>query len=77
MNVNERFEILGKLYERRYRRLRPGKDDSIQNSSEAANVEQFAAWYGDGCLALDDALEAICLRDERIYALQTKLDIFE
>jgi hypothetical protein len=65
---NERFEILGELYHRRFHRLRPGKDESgasHRDSSEPENVRQFATWYGEGCEALEDALEYISwLRDQ-------------
>ena len=77
MNANERFELVGELYERRYHRLRPGKDESAmagRSSSELANVKQFSEWYGDGCLALDDALECIHRLNEYITQLEDRIE---
>lgn len=73
MNANERFEVLGELYHDRYHRLRPGKDDPLQNSSDPENVEQFKGWYGDGCQALDDALECINRLNYYITKLEDQL----
>jgi hypothetical protein len=73
MNANERFEILGELYDRRYHRLRPGKDDVGRNSSDFENCNQFGKWYGDGCLALDDALECISQLNYYITKLEDQL----
>lgn len=73
MNANDRFEILGELYERRFNRLRPGKDESAaagRGSSDRENVDQFSEWYGEGSQALDDAIE-------RIHQLNERLDNFE
>ena len=50
-----------------------GKDEpaaSHMNSSEPANVRQFATWYGEGCQALEDALECIYRLNERLDNLE-------
>jgi hypothetical protein len=73
VNSLDRFELVGELYERRYHRLRPGKDEAAmtgRSSSEPYNVKQFSEWYGDGCLALDDALECIHRLNEYITQLE-------
>jgi fructose/tagatose bisphosphate aldolase len=62
LNANEFFEIVGELYERRYRKLRPGK--SVSPMSDQAhepyeeNVKRFKEWV-DGPLAFNDAIERI------------------
>lgn len=76
MNANERFEILGELYQTRYHRLRPGKSEapeSYRDSNDDENSAQFKAWYGDGCLALDDALECISRLNYYITKLEDQL----
>lgn len=44
---NEHFETVGELYEARFHRLRPGKDESAvsgRSSSDDENVAQFRRW---------------------------------
>jgi hypothetical protein len=76
MDANERFEILGELYHRRFHRLRPGKDEaaaSYRDSGDDENIAQFKGWYGDGCVALDDALECISRLNYYITKLEDQL----
>jgi len=73
MNSNDRFEILGELYYRRFHRLRPGKDEAMEcgrDSCDAENIEQFGGWYGDGCVALEDALAEIHRLKDRIAQME-------
>lgn len=70
MNANERFEIIGELYHLRYRRLRPGKDDPLANSSDPDNVDEFRKWVTSS-VAFDDAIEMIARLNERVEKLES------
>jgi hypothetical protein len=76
MNANERFEIIGEMYYRRFHRLRPGKDESAasgRSSMDNENVEQFQQWRLSDQF-IEDCIETIWRRDKRIDKLTTKLD---
>lgn len=55
-----RFETMGDLYYKRFRRLRPGKDEPIglyRDSNDVDNVAQFDGWAKS--TALNDALDEL------------------
>lgn len=66
-NANEHFEGVGRLYERRFRRLRPGKDDPIRNSMDDDNLRQFSDWMRHE--AFDDAIARINELEAKLEAL--------
>lgn len=73
-NANALFEGVGRLYERRYHRLRPGKDDRIRNSMDEDNLRQFQEWIKHQ--AFDDAISRIDVLEaetERLQALGDEL----
>jgi hypothetical protein len=72
IEANEFFEIVGALYEERFHRLRPGKDDPMQNSSDPENVKQFQEWV-NGPLAFNDAIECISRQNYYITKLEDQL----
>lgn len=72
IGANEFFEIVGELYHDRYHRLRPGKDDPMQNSSDPENVEQFKQWV-QGPLAFNDAIECISRLNRYVTKLEDQL----
>jgi hypothetical protein len=69
---NEFFEIVGELYHARFHRLRPGKDDPMQNSSDPDNVKQFQEW-ANGPLAFNDAIECISRLNHYVTKLEDQL----
>jgi hypothetical protein len=75
VNANERFEIIGELYARRFGYLRPGKDQSAASgldSMSAENVERFHKWFGSPD-AFEDALACIGRLNEYITSLEAQL----
>jgi len=75
MDANERFEIIGELYQRRFHRLRPGKDEAAatyRDSGDDENVAQFKAWRNSE-QAFDDALECISRLNYQITKLEDQL----
>lgn len=70
--VNEVFECLAALYEARYGRLAPGKDDSLQDSGSAQNRAQYSKWLGTN--ALYDACRKIIELEHCIDDLHKSLD---
>lgn len=56
------FEAWAKLYEQRFGRLCPGKDDPFRNSGEPDNIVQYDAWHRSGLAKLDAIFEVIRLR---------------
>ncbi len=60
MSDNDVFEGIGRLYYRRFHRLRPGKDEPMasgRNSMDDDNLRQFRDWIKHQ--AMDDALARI------------------
>jgi hypothetical protein len=70
LNENDRFEIIGRLYEEDTGHLRPGKDDSWRNSSSPENVERFAHWLKERAFVA--AIEDIACQ----CALLNQIDIW-
>jgi hypothetical protein len=66
--ADEEFEGIGKLYEARFGRLRPGKDDRIRDSMDEDNMRQFSHWIKRE--ALTDAIF-------RIIEVERQLQIAE
>ena len=66
--VNEVFECLAALYEARFGRLAPGKDDCVQESNSAENRAQYSKWLGIN--ALYDACRKIIELEQRIDEMQ-------
>ena len=75
MNSIERFEIIGWLYYGATGKLRPGKDDPIEESSSEENIERFEQWFATK--SFTDALEAIRDRDLIIEAVSKIADVEE
>ena len=76
MDANERFEIIGEMYYRRFHRLRPGKDESAasgRDSNEAENAEQFQQWRLSDQF-IEDCIETISYRNRYIDQLQDKIN---
>lgn len=70
-DANEQFECVGRLYERRYHRLRPGKDEPMgggRNSMDADNLRQFQDWIKHQ--AFEDAIRRINLLEARVDELE-------
>lgn len=61
------FEGIGALYERRFHRLRPGKDDKLRDSMDDDNVRQFSDWIKHE--ALTDAIFEIDAAQRILAAL--------
>lgn len=69
-DANAHFEGVGRLYYRRYHRLRPGKDEPAEcarNSMDDDNLRQFQDWIKHQ--AFEDAIR-------RIDALEAKLEAY-
>ena len=66
--VNEAFECLAALYEARFGRAAPGKDDRLQDASSAENRWRYTEWLGNG--ALFDACRKISELEQRIAEMQ-------
>lgn len=66
------FEGIGALYARRYGRLRPGKDDRVQDSMSEENIRQFSQWIKYE--ALDDAVLRIAELERQLQISQAVLD---
>ncbi len=66
--VNEAFECLVALYEARFGRLAPGKDDPMQDSSSAENRARYSEWLATN--ALYDACRKIIELEQRIAEMQ-------
>jgi hypothetical protein len=73
MDANERFEIIGLLYNRSTGHLRPGKDDSHCNSSSPENIQRFEEWLATK--AFRCALEAIHERDLILESVREQASI--
>ena len=76
MNANDRFEIIGKLYQRAFGRLRPGKDEPAaicRDSMDADNVKQFEDWYRDG-RCFEAALEYIQDLEDQACDMRDQMD---
>lgn len=71
-NANAHFEGVGRLYERRFHRLRPGKDDPIRNSMDDDNLRQFQDWIKHQ--AFDDAISHIDVLEAETKRLTEKLE---
>lgn len=69
-NANAHFEGVGRLYERRYHRLRPGKDDSLRDSMDEENLRQFRDWIKRE--AFHDAIARINELEAKIEALKAQ-----
>lgn len=67
----EEFEGIGKLYEARFGRLRPGKDDIFHNSMDEDNVRQFSDWIKHQ--ALTDAIFRIAQMEAALEAISDNL----
>lgn len=61
------FEGIGKLYEARFHRLRPGKDDKLRDSMDEDNIRQFSDWIR--CQALTDAIFRIVELEKQLQVL--------
>ena len=75
MDANERFEIIGEMYYRRFHRLRPGKDESAasgRDSNEAENAEQFQQWRLSDQF-IEDCIETISRLNCQITKLEAQL----
>ena len=70
--ANEEFEGIGKLYEARFHRLRPGKDDPLHDSMSDDNVRQFSDWIRHE--ALTDAIFRIIELERQLQIAQAALD---
>lgn len=66
--VNEAFECLAALYEARFGRAAPGKDDRLQDASSAENRWRYTEWLGNG--ALFDACRKISELEQHIAEMQ-------
>ena len=66
--LNQIFECLDGLYYARYRRLAPGKDDPLQESSSVENREQFSFWLKNK--AIFDACRKIIELEQHILEMQ-------
>ena len=66
--VNEAFECLVALYEARFGRLAPGKDDPMQDSSSAENRARYSEWLATN--ALYDACRKIIELEQQIAEMQ-------
>ena len=66
--VNEAFECLAALYEARFGRLAPGKDDPMQDSSSTENRAQYSKWLAT--TALYDACRKIIELEQHILEMQ-------
>lgn len=74
LGPNEYFEALGRLYERRFHRLRPGKDEpmgSYRNSDDDENTQQFLTWIKGQ--ALDDALARMVQLEDQLEAIEREM----
>ncbi len=72
---NQRFEIIGKLYTKRFGRLRPGKSESAatgMSSSDPANLAQFCDWREEQ--AFDDAIVYIAGLEEKLEKIERELE---
>ena len=70
--VNEAFECLAALYEARFGRLAPGKDDPMQDSGSAENRARYSEWLATN--ALYDACRKIIELEHCIDDLYKSLD---
>ena len=75
MNSLERFEIIGWLYYGATGKLRPGKDDYLEDPSSEENIERFEQWLATESFTA--ALEAIRDRDLIIEAIGKIADVDE
>lgn len=74
-DANAHFEGVGRLYYRRYHRLRPGKDEPAEcgrDSMDEDNLRQFQDWIKHQ--AFDDAISRIDVLEAETARLTAKLE---
>jgi hypothetical protein len=73
--ANEHFEGVGRLYYRRYHRLRPGKDEPAEcgrDSMDEDNLRQFQDWIKHE--AFEDAIRRIDMLEAKLEAYRPALE---
>lgn len=72
MSATSRFEIIGELYHNRHGRLRPGKSDMFQDSSDEENRAQFDSFMATHCFM--DAIDEIEKLQKRVSELELEIE---
>lgn len=74
-DANAHFEGVGRLYFRRYQRLRPGKDEPAEcgrDSMDEDNLRQFQDWIKHE--AFEDAIRRIDVLEAKLEACKDALE---
>ena len=66
--LDQLYECIAELYQSRYGRLAPGKDDRLHDSSSMENIEQYVAWLNNR--AVFDACRKIIELEQHIAEMQ-------